>query len=558
MMAVVYARTSSDVEDAVRCAVFGGWQVSALNGRHSTWGMVDGYVVVEVSNITAPAVVDTDAQTITFGSGYTHGVLVNALRDMTPPNAMMSIGNGASVGYFGYLVGGGIGYATPAVGMGCDGLVEIQTVLFNGTTVVANEKQNQDILWASCGGGGGLGIVTEVTMRYTLAEVEDFSYGSLQFKVQDNLEDQAAMITDVLEFFGSPENTVYGGQILFGPDAFTFIGLFQGSIEQVEALMDSLSFSEYVETYDLQSSSIFAIASAYHVCNWMSGAMRGLVNRDSITNDTLQALESDIQNDLINGGITDINLSIEDFTDTSRRTCFNETLLDAMVTVAGNRSSFLSWGLHIASNPRDEDFDAEWSTVRPAGKIRFMPVPSVDVMEKLLSVLAGFPDEGPISITRVSSGKVMSRGLQDTAFPWRQSPLMTRLRKNVLVPTMEVLQEAYPNQLGGYYGLSDPFDSNWQYTYYGSNYARLGEIRAKYDPLNTFGKKLTPTQIFSSPVIDDTASFEEEVDGDTEEDADANATGSSGTAVLGIPFSSFMVQTVVPTILIVHLFGVAL
>lgn len=61
-----------------------------------------------------------------------------------------------------------------------------------------------------------------------------------------------------------------------------------------------------------------------------------------------------------------------------------------------------------------------------------------------------------------------------------------------------ILEAANPGMVGAYYGLPDHANRNWQHAYYGNNYRTLARLRAKYDPLNTFGKTLTPAQDFSS------------------------------------------------------------
>lgn len=38
-------------------------------------------------------------------------------------------------------------------------------VTYTGEVVVASREQHSDLLWASCGGGGGLGIVTRWTVK---------------------------------------------------------------------------------------------------------------------------------------------------------------------------------------------------------------------------------------------------------------------------------------------------------------------------------------------------------------------------------------------------------
>ena len=70
-------------------------------------------------------------------------------------------------------------------------------VLFDGQLITATKSNEyKDIFWSTCGGGAGLGIITELTASYTLAEdtVEKFSFGNVFFKTQNSLKKQAKMI----------------------------------------------------------------------------------------------------------------------------------------------------------------------------------------------------------------------------------------------------------------------------------------------------------------------------------------------------------------------------
>ena len=62
--------------------------------------------------------------------------------------------------------GGGTGMSVRTYGLACDQLLALQMVDYQGNIVQASKTQNQDLLWASCGGGGGnLGIVTSFTLK---------------------------------------------------------------------------------------------------------------------------------------------------------------------------------------------------------------------------------------------------------------------------------------------------------------------------------------------------------------------------------------------------------
>lgn len=73
-------------------------------------------------------------------------------------------GNAQSVGAAGgYALGGGHSSMSPAFGLAVDNILEVNMVLANGTYVTANKCVNQDLFWASRGGGGGtFGIVTRM------------------------------------------------------------------------------------------------------------------------------------------------------------------------------------------------------------------------------------------------------------------------------------------------------------------------------------------------------------------------------------------------------------
>lgn len=66
----------------------------------------------------------------------------------------------------GWISGGGHGALSNTLGLGVDNVMEIKTVLPNGTYVTANRCQNQDLFFALRGGGGStFGVNMEMTTR---------------------------------------------------------------------------------------------------------------------------------------------------------------------------------------------------------------------------------------------------------------------------------------------------------------------------------------------------------------------------------------------------------
>jgi len=75
-------------------------------------------------------------------------------------------GGCTSVGVVGgFIQGGGFGSFSKQFGLASAGMLEAEVVLADGTVVVANEYQNEDLFWALRGGGGGtFGVVTRMTL----------------------------------------------------------------------------------------------------------------------------------------------------------------------------------------------------------------------------------------------------------------------------------------------------------------------------------------------------------------------------------------------------------
>ncbi|PWW03744.1 FAD/FMN-containing dehydrogenase [Hoeflea marina] len=164
---VVRAECAADVQAAVRYAAANGLTVSARGSGHhfALLSMQDG-VLVDLSRINR-VTVDADAMTAVIGPGITNGELAAQLAEL---GLAFPVGHCASVAVSGYMLGGGFGWNSGAVGLACHNVLEVEVVLADGSLVTASESENADIFWAARGAGPEFfGIVTRYRVRlYTL------------------------------------------------------------------------------------------------------------------------------------------------------------------------------------------------------------------------------------------------------------------------------------------------------------------------------------------------------------------------------------------------------
>lgn len=104
----------------------------------------------------------SSAPIVSVGVGATWGSVYSYLE---PSNLSVSGARAATVGVGGLLLGGGISYFGPRFGWACDGIVNFEVVLANGSVTNANEHENPDLLWALRGGTNNLGVVTRVDLQ---------------------------------------------------------------------------------------------------------------------------------------------------------------------------------------------------------------------------------------------------------------------------------------------------------------------------------------------------------------------------------------------------------
>ncbi len=174
---MIVPRGSADVAEAMRWAGEVGERVSIRSGGHSFDGfsIPDGGVLVDLQGLTAVEVRDGNRVALGPGARVKAVALELADRGLAVP-----IGNCPSVGIGGLASGGGFGFLTRGLGLTCDSLVEATVVTAAGEVVHCSAESNPELFWATRGGGGSAGVVTEFLVE--AAAVKTVAGATLRFE----------------------------------------------------------------------------------------------------------------------------------------------------------------------------------------------------------------------------------------------------------------------------------------------------------------------------------------------------------------------------------------
>ena len=199
--AVVRCAETGDVSAAVDFARTSELDVAIRGGGHSVpgFGTVDDGVVIDLSGMHA-VLVDPERRTARAQGGVTWG----AFNDATHAHGLATTGGVVSTtGVGGLTLGGGIGYLARGVGLSCDNLISAEVVTADGQSLVASDRENEDLFWAIRGGGGNFGVVT--AFEFQLHPVAEIYGGPMFFELEDAgavLRGYREFIVDAPEAFG--------------------------------------------------------------------------------------------------------------------------------------------------------------------------------------------------------------------------------------------------------------------------------------------------------------------------------------------------------------------
>lgn len=167
--AIVRCASADDAARTVDFARKHALPVSVRAGGHSQAGLsvCDDGLVIDLSQMRTIEV-DSARRIARAQPGLTR---VEFERATQAHSLVTSMGQCQDVGIGGLTLGGGEGALMGRFGAACDNVVAATIVLADGRVLRASPRENADLLWGICGGGGNLGAVTELHYRlYPLRE----------------------------------------------------------------------------------------------------------------------------------------------------------------------------------------------------------------------------------------------------------------------------------------------------------------------------------------------------------------------------------------------------
>lgn len=159
--AVAYCEGAADVQRCIDFARRHHVQVAARSGGHSYGGysLCSG-LVMDVTRMSSVTLAE-NRSTATVGAG---AHLIDVYAALGGQGVLLPGGSCPTVGIAGLALGGGVSVFGRQFGLTCDQIRAVEIVTADGTLRTCDRSRNEDLLWASRGGGGGnFGVVTSFT-----------------------------------------------------------------------------------------------------------------------------------------------------------------------------------------------------------------------------------------------------------------------------------------------------------------------------------------------------------------------------------------------------------
>jgi FAD/FMN-containing dehydrogenase len=422
---------------------------------------------------------------VTLGAG---AIWMQAYDAVTTEAGKYVQGGGCTtVGVAGLIQSGGFGSYSKHYGLAAGSLLEAEVVTADGQIRVANACTNSDLFWALKGGGGGsYGVVSKVTLR--VHDLPEF-FGAANFTIQASSDDAHRQL--IREFVGFYHehlfNDHWGEQAHVNRDNSLVISMLAHGLDTAQVKAVWQPFLDWVarspHEYSIKGRVVLASIPARHwwdvdwwKVHWPElpfpnpdGSRLTAAFADVLTHIIKQPLfdfDNRLGADPNNAWWKGDGLQVGWFTWGFESLWMPASLLendaqprlaDALFASSRYSNVELHFNKGLAGAPPDAIARSQDTAMNPAVLTAFALAIVADGQGP---AYPGIPGHEP----SVSAGRNAA----------------TRVHQ-----CMDQLRAIVPNP-GAYVSESNYFEHGWQRAYWGSNYARLVEVKKKYDPDGLF------------------------------------------------------------------------
>jgi hypothetical protein len=396
---------------------------------------------------------------VTIGAG---AIWLQAYDAVTTKGGGYVQGGGCTtVGVAGLIQSGGFGSFSKHYGVAAAGLLEAEVVTADGKVRIANACVNPELLWALKGGGGGsFGVVSRVTLR--VRDLPEFAGGASVTVKASSDEAYRRLIRQFVGFYRENLfNDRWGEQAHVAPDNKLTISMVHLGMDSAQAQKVWQPFLNWLA----QSPGVYTIESPPRIgsmpfqhwwdADWRKERHQTAFRADSRTgatpSDVWWSGDSD-QVGWVVWGFESLWLPASLLAEGSQ-----EKLASALFAASRFSTVELHFNKGLAGAPADAIEAARNTAMNPAVCGAFALAIVADGQGPAYPGIAGHEPD-------VAQGRKAAETVRRC---------MTELRD--IAPAG-----------GAYVSESNFFEPDFQHTYWGRNYARLAELKKRYDPGGLF------------------------------------------------------------------------
>jgi FAD/FMN-containing dehydrogenase len=366
-----------------------------------------------------------------------------------------------TVGVAGLIQSGGFGSFSKRYGLAAASLIEAEVVTADGQVRLANACTNPDLFWALKGGGGGsFGAVT----RLTLATHElPALFGAVFAAVKANSDTAfRRLIERFMGFYREALfNPTWGEQAKFHPgNVLELAMLFQG-LDQAQAQAVWRPFFDWITAQGTDYTPLMApqIVSVPARHFWDVAFLKQNAPDIILKDDRPDAPESNV---FWRTNLDEAGWFLHGYESTWMPAALIEParqpqLVEALFAASRQWTTSLHFNKGLAGAPAEAVAQAKETATNPAAADAFA-----------LAIIAA---SGPPAFAGIAG--------HEPDLP------AARQRAERIAAAMKELRKLVPKH-GSYVSESNYFEADWQGAFWGTNYARLRQVKDKYDPDGLF------------------------------------------------------------------------